>query len=237
MLPAKENSSEQLARLGDIQSLGQLEEFRKAMYELNRTVKQTPTPKDEIEMKGGYPFASWKYMLDEMDKHHPLRQESFVQPPELLKEPMVFICSVMVKDITTGESRIGVDAHPIPAFDQGSTQMKDMKTVRELIGNAAKASVTKALRNAYSNFGVAGDLYKSSMEDEVSPEQQATWEEWNALMVGYLQNNPHPQLERYWAENTKRWKDQTLQSAVQFLKDIEPTITKLKNSMNTSKEN
>jgi hypothetical protein len=227
----KDNSSEQLSRLGDFTSLGQLEEFKRQMYEHNRTVKQTATPPEKIEMKGGFPFATWDYMLDEMDKSHPLRQETFVSSPELLKEPMVFITSVMVRDIVTGESRIGVDAHPIPAYDAGSEQMKSMKTVRELIGNAAKASVTKALRHAYSNFGISADLYGSMVDEPLSQEQIKIWEEWDVLMRGYLESHPHPQLEGYWNENAKRWKEQTLQSAPAFLKAIEPVINRLIETM------
>ena len=128
------------------------------------------TPPEFTDKKGSYTFADWAYMLDQMNELHPLRTERVIDEG-FIEKYILFYCTVEVTDLLTHETRIGSDVHPVVAFDKGSTNVKPINEIREFFGNAKKAALTKALRNAYSNFGVASDLYGSVLVTPPSKEQ------------------------------------------------------------------
>ena len=208
------------------ETLEDLEELKKKLYQQVKRLKEKFTPKDQIEKKGGFEFASWSYMLDEMDKNHPLRRETFVTPPTIERKSMTYSCAVMVEDLITHETRIGFDIHPIVAFDKESDRMKDPKTVRELLGNAGKASVTKALRHAYSNFGVSSDLYGSMVKEEVTDEQSARFFSLAEIMTQYFVGAVNPKLSAWWDAQVKAWSTQSKLSADKFLDTLTPYVKK-----------
>lgn len=211
------NKQESLTILQSSASLQKVEDiagFNKFFHDRAKEVKNTVTPKEHIESKGGYPFASYGYMLEQMDILHPLRAETFALPPTFLLEPLCFMTAIEVKDLVTGETRCGVGLHPVPAYDKESRDPKPMKVVRELLANSAKASLTQAQRHAYSNFGICADLYESNL-DEITEAQERDFETFSEKVkeVG-------GEKVLAWFEKVKEgWSTQRGTTAEEYMKD------------------
>ena len=172
------NKQESLTILQSSASLQRPEDlsaFNEFFHQRAKEVKNTATPPEHIESKGGYPYASYGYMLEQMDILHPLRAETFALEPTFIKEPLCFITAIEIRDLVTGEVRCGVGLQAVPAYDKESKDPKPMKVVRELLENSAKGSLTKAQRHAFSNFGICADLYESNL-DEITEAQERDFE-------------------------------------------------------------
>ncbi len=192
------------------------ERLRQQLYEAQKEYLNKKTPLAQTEVKGKFVFAKWSYMLDEMNRLHPLRSEHLLSIT-FDREAMVYEASVSVTDLVTKEERCGTDSHPVVAFDANSNVMKDMKTVRELLGNARKAANTKALRNAYSGFGVCADLYESTPSAPPNEEQNRTFAELGLVVT----NSNRPNLMTWWdTKIVPDWSLQTEETAKKFLEQL-----------------
>jgi hypothetical protein len=210
------------------------EEDRELLYRRKREERQKETPKKHIQMKGGFPFAEYAYMLDEMDKMHPLRSEIVISAGTFFNEKyLIYHVAVQVTDLITGESRPGTDAHPVVAYEAGRDgDQKPIQTIRELMGNAYKAALTKALRNAYSNFGVSSDLYQTQLAEEPNKEQKERFWEWDKFMDEKVLPTAPDNWKEWWETIRKEWDLQTLDSATDYLNSLEPRIAKIKEKYN-----
>jgi hypothetical protein len=205
------------------------EEERQKLYERAKEQRSKKTPPKYIKNKGGYDYAEFAYMLDEMDKAHPIRSE-IITTDEFNEKYLVYRVAVRVTDLASGEARSGVDSHPIVAYDaksEGGSQ-KDIPTIRELMGNAYKAALSKALRNAYSNFGVSADLYQTFLDDEPTKEQNHKFWEWDKFIDEKVATRSASLKEWWLGQICKEWDLQTKQTADQYLKSLEDTMNNLK---------
>jgi len=191
-------------------------------------VKSIKTPASQIQEKGDFPYAKWSYMLEQMDKLHPMRAE-IITHEELLTGgqngmPWVWNVSVRVTDLLTGEARSGSDCHPIVIYEERSDVLKPPKSIRELIGNAKKGCLTKALRNAYSNFGICADLYQSKPDDPPTELQQSKMQELDSQMKT-MQVSSHAE---WWAGVMGKWKEMTADTADAYFNKVAPVVDKLR---------
>ena len=204
----------------------QFEERRRFFYEQLAKQKSIRTPKDVIEEKGEFPYAAWWYMLEEIDNSHPRRAETFAFPPQvILHNFMTVVVGVQVVDIETGECRIGIDANPVQAWEKGSDKEKSAKSIANLIGNTTKGALTKALRNAYSNFGVCADLYQSMTQEKPTEEQVALWNSLDELFTTEFKGKSDT-YDKWWKDNTEAWGKQLKETADLFLSPLKSTLDK-----------
>ena len=204
------------------------DEERQQLYERAKAERSKKTPPKQIKQKGGYNYAEFAYMLDEMDRLHPLRSE-IITSDEFNEKYLIYNVRVQVTDITTGESRAGVDTHAVVAYNAKSDGggLKDPSTFRELMGNAHKAALTKALRNAYSNFGVAADLYQTFLAEESTKVQKERFYEFDKFIdEKVIPNSERAQM--WWKQIRQEWEQQDETTADMYLDSLQPTITKLK---------
>lgn len=155
------------------QALTELEKRLKLVASHVKKARRVKTPKHQVEVqKGtGYQYASAAYMIDQMDNFHPLRKEE--GSVSINDKTACILAVVTVTDLITGESRVGTDAHRI-TFKKDSE--KGLESLVD-IGNDAKSALSEAIRNAYSRFGIAADIYKKVMKEPVTEEQRVKLEE------------------------------------------------------------
>lgn len=209
-------------------SLKRLDEIKKLFTEQAEKQKQKSTPRERIGKVGKYDYAKWDYMLEEMDRLHPLRSETFACPPTFIKESVAFMVAVEVKDLLTNEVRIGGDIHTVAISEAGTKDLKDDFKIRELLGNAFKAAITEAQRHAYSNFGIAADLYGSMTEQKPNQEQQAEFAFLMAkleTLAGVATPELSIKIRDYRMKCASTWITQYAHTADKFLESIKETIS------------
>ena len=218
------------------------EEERKRLYDFVTKASDIPTPRKHVRKRpDGFFYPEYEYMLDLMNQFHPVRSETLLHPITLNEKTMCYEADVIVKDLITGEERSGSECHPVPAYEAGSSVMKDLKTIRELLGNAKKSALTEALRNAYSRFGIAADIYKKTLKKESTEEQQQRF----AILIAEAESlqstegitpQQKQKLEDWTLDLRDKWTMQNKNSAAEFLDNLDKSIiaTKLKLKENSN---
>lgn len=158
-----------------IESIGSVVRYTEAWKDVTTKAKKDKTPTDQIEEKGNFPYASFEYMETQMDKYHPRRAVHVINESY---DPVayLFMFTVEIVDLNTGECRAGTGAHPMIVYEGGGTILKSPSTIRQLMANAKKAALTEAIRDAYAHFGIAADLYGMTSREKPTDEQQERFE-------------------------------------------------------------
>lgn len=213
-----------------VEQLKAWEQTRQRLYDYVKKPYETKTPSEFIDQRlDGYEYANWAWMLDQMNQLHPIRSE-IVLFESFIPQTMTFTFTIQVTDLKTGEARVGCGSHPVPAWDADSGKMKPDKSISNLLDNAKKAALTKSLRNAYSNFGVASDLYKSQVAGPTTEEQKTQYnqlvERANKLIAEFSEHKIPP-LEKWLSERDSVWKKLTKNDADEFLSKFEDRIKEI----------
>ncbi len=131
------------------------EHFRAVLRDYIATPYDHKTPPEKVKLRpDGYDYVESSYMDFETKNFMPLYKY------KLLKEEVYLgwiRCYVSLKDRITGNTELGSGAARI----QVSRGIKEPAWGDVLdMGNASKAALTNAIKNAQSKFGTAADVYR-----------------------------------------------------------------------------
>jgi len=153
------------------QDIDRYEEVRKKLYDIASESYRKATPKDVIKEKDGFSYAEFSYMLHEFRKLHPNTTIQVITD-RFNEKYLAFECTIVITDNITHESQSGTCVHPVPAFNQGTDNIKTIKQIQNLLSNAKKSALTGAMRHCFSNFGICSDLYDTEIIEEVTDQQK-----------------------------------------------------------------
>ena len=193
------------------------------LFERLKAVQEIETPNEELKTReDGYQYPNFAYMLELMNKHHPLRQEDIEFPNlETALKAGVIVARAVVTDILTGERRTGVDAHRVTFAKNTARTLENIVD----IGNDMKSAQREALRKAYSEYEICADQYRRVRRIPPVTSQEEEFSRIIKRIEAVLDKAPNAKLLEWLNKQRENWKTQNTKSAYQFLTDLNKHAT------------
>ena len=234
--------SDELLSPDDISQQERFEARRKILNDHVREAYSRTTPKEKVEKKGKFDYADYAWMLKEFHELHPRYKMKVVSSVW----DGVWLCydvTVELEDIETKELRTGVGCGIINMTNDAfasirpETAMRLLAGLRQHRGNAFKSGLTLAIRDAFSHFGIASDVYRDQVSEPITKEQQkkfnATLTEFSQLVQTLSPEDPRKaKMDDWIADWITNFKTQNKNTANDFIDQFTDRFTIIKERLN-----